>query len=184
MGSEFSLKNIKLFVDGEEIPGVESANIQYHQDHEDFSIDGGIISYRAPVMAPQYTLNVQTKKNKPIAIQYPFFKGAKENKMTSAKDLRTQAKKMLEEAALLESRPIDDFEVGAVLVFDKQFGLNEPTYTYTAIKTNRSVTPWLISGTKYSSYTNWNETLDFAERDGGTVNGLYLVTELKEVKYK
>jgi hypothetical protein len=103
----------------------------------------------------------------PRASDHYQFEYKESKKMKSAEWYRTQAEKMLEQAAKVESVPTEDiFEDGSVITFEKTFGARQggSTYRYAAIKTELG---WSLSGQRnVGKFLTWTEMIEFIGFDG------------------
>jgi hypothetical protein len=71
----------------------------------------------------------------------------------TAFELRKQAAQLLDEAARLDAQPKDDFSVGAVITWEKQFPGSLRWYQYIALKTPRG---WYVTGAN-TSRQSWDD---------------------------
>jgi hypothetical protein len=104
------------------------------------------------------------------------------NTLSSLAGLRSQQARLDARIAELEARyeqyGPDEFDVGAVLVWDKQFRNGGITYSYAAIKTVRG---WYITGaTAGGTALTWEQLVDTFLDDAATPPILYRVTEMEE----
>jgi len=72
---------------------------------------------------------------------------------------------------------VDEFEVGNVLVFDKQFNGGDKTYTYAVLKTP---TGWYLTGRAGHVSMSWDELIDYVLDNAAFAPVLYVVTELEQ----
>jgi hypothetical protein len=104
------------------------------------------------------------------------------NTLSSLAGLRSQQARLDARIAELEARyeqyGPDEFDVGAVLVWDKQFRNGGTTYSYAAIKTVRG---WYITGaTAGGTALTWEQLVDTFLDDAATPPLLFRVTEMEE----
>lgn len=80
--------------------------------------------------------------------------------------------------ARLDAYGDDVYDVGAVLVWDKQFAGSAKTYSYAAIKT----TPlsWYITGRNAASPLSWDQLIDCIVDEAAELPTLYAVTQYEE----
>lgn len=84
--------------------------------------------------------------------------------------------RLQEQRDRLESRPDDTHSTGAIVQFTKQFARHGQTYHYAVIKA--STGKWYATGSTVPM--TWDELLDLAESEGGTADGIWLVTKLEQ----
>ncbi len=102
--------------------------------------------------------------------------------MTDSAAIRREVLKLLEVADHLDSRPEDDFKKGAIVVFKKDFK-GDKEYTYVAVKIGNDA--WWLSSSATTNYgVVWERVLEIAEENGGTVDGLWYVNDMKAINYK
>lgn len=94
--------------------------------------------------------------------------------------LREQAANLLAEAERLENLPVDNFELGAVVTWTRQFDLCGPTYTYAAVKFaagyGGTTERWALTG-RTARFLSWDQLYDMhlSQADAGS---LYWASEL------
>jgi len=72
---------------------------------------------------------------------------------------------------------VDEYEVGNVLVYDKQFNGGDKTYTYAVLKTP---TGWYLTGRSGHVSMGWDELIDYVLDNAAFAPVLYVVTELEQ----
>lgn len=77
----------------------------------------------------------------------------------------------------LATRPEDRYATGSVLRFTKRFNKHGQTYHYAVIKA--STGKWYATGSQMPM--SWDELLDLIESEGGTVDGVSVVTRTQIV---
>lgn len=105
--------------------------------------------------------------------------------MRSAAEIRRIQERLERQMAQLEleldkveSLPVDDYEVGDVLMFERRFPRNPgQSYTYVAVK---APTGWYFSGKNASHAYSWSSVLDIIASD--QVDKVYVCTEWTEVE--
>ena len=85
--------------------------------------------------------------------------------------------RLQEQRDRLMDRPDDTHDTGAVVCFTKQFRRHSQTYHYAVIKA--STGKWYATGSTVPM--TWDELLDLAESEGGTADGVWLVTSAELV---
>jgi len=84
--------------------------------------------------------------------------------------------RLLKQRDRLADRPDDTFPIGAVLGFTKRFVKHGQVYHYAVIKAPTG--KWYATGSTVPM--TWDELLDLAESEDGTVDGVWLVTKLEQ----
>lgn len=76
--------------------------------------------------------------------------------MGQVEDLMRQAAALLAEADRIKNQPEDDFSIGAVITWEKQFRPGDRIYQYVALKTSRG---WYVTGYNAGMRITWKELL-------------------------